>query len=67
MFKTIFIAASLIATASAGAERVDFPSYGAVKGLDRYADQDTYRRAVEDPRYVMERVAYPSDGLTVYA
>lgn len=65
MFKTIAILASL--AAAAPAEKVALPAYDSVKGLDRYADAAVYRQAVADRRFVMERIAYPSDGLSVYA
>jgi dipeptidyl aminopeptidase/acylaminoacyl peptidase len=52
---------------SASTEPVAFPAYETVRGLRNYATPDEYAEAQADSRFVMERIAYPSDGLTVFA
>ena len=46
---------------------VDFPAYENVQGLEEYATPDVYAHALADKRFVMEKLSYVSDGLTVYA
>ena len=49
-------------------EPVAYPSYADYKGIQRYAPTaQAYQAAIDDQRFVMERVGYPSDGLRVYA
>lgn len=48
-------------------EVVELPAYESVRGLRQYATPEDYAAARADARFVMERIAYPSDGLTVYA
>ena len=49
------------------AEPVTFPAYADVRNLDNYATETEYRQAIADPAFRMERIAYQSDGLEVYA
>lgn len=51
----------------ASPEPVVFPAYESVRGLRQYATPENYAAARADSRFVMERIAYPSDGLTVFA
>jgi dipeptidyl aminopeptidase/acylaminoacyl peptidase len=68
MLRTVALAiAFVVAAPGVAAEKVILPAYASVKGLDHYADAEAYRRAAVDRRFVMERIAYASDGLTVYA
>jgi dipeptidyl aminopeptidase/acylaminoacyl peptidase len=68
MFRTTIACMALMATtAVAAADKVGLPGYAEVKGLDHYADPATYAAAVADRRFVMEKVAYRSDGLEVFA
>ena len=75
---SIWLAATLASAACAtrptgsgapivGSAALDFPPYDEVDGLDDYATRDTYRTAVNDRRFKMERLSYPSDGLQVLA
>lgn len=61
------IIAALAGSLAPASDPVTLPSYEAVDKLDHYATRDVYEKAVADDRFVMERVAYPSDGLTVHA
>ena len=49
------------------AEPVAAPAYDTVRDLEDYASRDEYERVVADKRFVLERVGYQSDGLTVHA
>jgi len=50
------------------ARPVVFPAYDSYQGISRYAPtREIYSDAIADPRFVMERVTYRSDGLDVYA
>ena len=62
-------AASMPSTAAAAdaAVPVKIPAYESVRNIDDYATPDDYRAAANDRRFVFERIAYASDGLTVYA
>lgn len=68
---SLFISASLTAATAtaqpASPEPVVFPAYESVRGLRQYATPEAYAVAQADARFVMERIAYPSDGLTVFA
>ena len=46
---------------------VKVPAYTAIKHIEQYATADEYQRAQSDERFALSRVAYDSDGLTVYA
>src|SRR6218665_2552177 len=48
-------------------EPVVFPAYETVRGLRQYASPEDYAAARADARFAMERIAYRSDGLTVFA
>lgn len=48
-------------------KEAEFAAYGSVKGIDRYASAAQYATALEDDRFVLERVVYASDGLPVVA
>jgi dipeptidyl aminopeptidase/acylaminoacyl peptidase len=64
------MAATLLAAAPVAAQQAEpvaLPAYAAVKGLNHYADAATYAAAADDKRFRMERIAYQSDGITVYA
>ncbi|MCX7514656.1 alpha/beta hydrolase family protein [Frateuria hangzhouensis] len=58
---------------AASTERLQFapvtlPRYADYKHIEHYAPTvESYREARDDPRFVMERVTYSSDGLRVYA
>ena len=70
--KHLIVAVALLATGAALPQANDtvpvtFPAYSSVKNLDGYADEPTYRAAVEDSRFVMEAHAYPSEGMTLHA
>lgn len=49
------------------AEPVNFPRYQDVDHLDHYASEPEYRAAIADKNFVLERIAYPSGDLEVYA
>ncbi len=59
------------ATALQAAPKTDpvtFPAYDDYKGMARYAPTpEAYAEAMNDKRFVMERITYESDGLQVYA
>ena len=55
------------AAAAGRTESVNFPAYDTIRGIDDYASPTEYRAAVADRRFVMEKISYASDGLTVYA
>ena len=55
------IIAALAGSLAPASDPVTLPSYEAVDKLDHYATRDVYEKAVADDRFVMERVAYPSD------
>lgn len=60
--------AATTAMAAVSAEPVTFPAYDAYKGMARYAPTpEAYAEAMDDTRFVMERITYDSDGLQVYA
>lgn len=64
------LAALTLAVAAApvwAQQLVAFPSYADVDNLDHYADAAAYRAAIEDKAFVMERIAYPSGDLEVFA
>ena len=62
------VAALLVSPALAQAPQpVTIPSYDNVRNLDDYASRADYEAAARDRRFAFERIAYPSDGLTVYA
>ena len=47
---------------------VRFPAYERYKGIERYApNRADYAAAIGDHRFVMEKIAYRSDGLEVFA
>jgi dipeptidyl aminopeptidase/acylaminoacyl peptidase len=47
---------------------VDLPAYESYSGIDHYAPtREGYEIAANDPRFVMERLTYRSDGLAVHA
>lgn len=48
-------------------EPVAVPAYADVPHADHYASAADYRAAAEDRRFALRRLAYDSDGLTVYA
>jgi dipeptidyl aminopeptidase/acylaminoacyl peptidase len=56
-----------ISTAGRTAEPVAFPRYQDVKHLDLYATEGEYRTAIADKDFILERMAYPSGDLEVYA
>jgi len=62
----IVVLAAPFWTGSALAEPVAYPAYADVRNLDNYATEPEYRAAIADPAFVMERVAYRSDGLDVF-
>ena len=50
------------------AETVRFPAYESYKGIERYAPtRADYLAAINDHRFIMEKIAYRSDGLEVFA
>ncbi len=73
MFRSFALAALFLilvtpAQAAPKSEPVVFPAYDAYKGIQRYAPTpDAYAEAINDHRFVMERITYESDGLEVYA
>jgi len=56
-----------IAPAAIPTSSVVLPAYEKVPFASDYASRAAYREAVADPRFVMERISYRSDGLEVYA
>ena len=48
-------------------EAVELPAWESVRGLAQYATPEDYAAARADTRFVMERITYRSDGLSVYA
>lgn len=48
-------------------EPVILPNYAAIPKLEQYASPEEYETARRDMRYELTRLAYDSDGLTVYA
>src|SRR3569623_1526872 len=47
---------------------VRFPAYERYKGIERYApNRADYAAAIGDQRFVMEKIAYRSDGLEEFA
>ena len=46
---------------------LELPSYDSVQGLAPYGSREAYAAAAADRRFVIERIRYPSDGLTVLA
>jgi dipeptidyl aminopeptidase/acylaminoacyl peptidase len=65
----VAVAQQVAATVTIRAVRpVAFPAYDAYPGIERYAATPSeYTRAIKDPAFTMERVAYRSDDLEVYA
>jgi dipeptidyl aminopeptidase/acylaminoacyl peptidase len=48
-------------------EPVTLPEYASIPKIEQYASPDEYETARRDSRYELTRLAYDSDGLTVYA
>jgi len=46
---------------------VTLPKYESIKSAARYATAEEYDAALKDTRFVITRVSYESDGLTVFA
>ncbi|HEV7692346.1 MAG TPA: prolyl oligopeptidase family serine peptidase [Hyphomonadaceae bacterium] len=69
LFAVVLAACTAFAPAPAPfpATPVSFPDYSAYDGIEHYATPEAYAQARADTRFVMERIAYPSDGLEVYA
>ncbi len=65
--KWMAILAVAITPVATHAEPVTFPRYQDVKHLDHYATEAEYRAAVVDKNFVLERIAYPSGDLEVFA
>ena len=47
--------------------QVDIPAYESTKGIERYASRDEYGAAARDPRFRLEKLAYWSANLKVFA
>ena len=47
--------------------QVDIPAYESTKGIERYASRDEYDAAARDPRFRLEKLAYRSANLRVFA
>ncbi|HJW96495.1 MAG TPA: hypothetical protein VJ901_22990 [Thermoanaerobaculia bacterium] len=58
-----FVAALLFLNA----ETVKIPDYKSVPHIGSYATQAEFDAALNDTRFRLTRVGYPSDGLTVFA
>jgi dipeptidyl aminopeptidase/acylaminoacyl peptidase len=56
-----------LAASALAATVVPLPRYSALVKPELYTTRAEYEAAVGDPKYRLEKVAYESDGLTVYA
>lgn len=57
----------LLVLLALSAEPVTLPPYESVKGIERYATAKEYSEAKADKRFRLEKIAYQSDGLRVFA
>src|SRR5215212_8753067 len=51
----------------AAADDFVLPDYGSIKSIERYATREEYEAAKHDARFRLTKIAYESDGLTVFA